>query len=155
MSDRTTNELKVYLIGSLKNQQYIPELANRISKLGYEAFADWIAPGPEADDFLLTYSKIRGRNYKQTLQSYAAQHVFEFDKYHIDRADIGILVMPAGKSGHLELGYMAGRGKHTVVYFAEGEPSRVDVMYNFSDEVCFTEEELIRHLNQVTVIRHS
>lgn len=147
--------MKVYLIGSLKNQQYIPELANRIGELGYDAFADWIAPGPEADDFLLTYSKTRGRNYKQTLQSYAAQHVFEFDKHHIDEADIGILVMPAGKSGHLELGYMAGKGKRTYIFFAEGEPERVDVMYLFADDVFFSEAELLASLNEVAVVSHS
>jgi len=49
--------------------------------------------------------------------------------------------MPAGKSGHMELGYMIGQGKPCFVYF-DKEPERWDVMYQFAKEVCFSMEEL-------------
>jgi nucleoside 2-deoxyribosyltransferase len=49
--------------------------------------------------------------------------------------------MPAGKSAHLELGYMIGRGKPCFVLFDE-EPERWDVMYQFATAVCFSYEEL-------------
>jgi cell division septation protein DedD len=41
----------IYLIGSLKNRKKIIDLANRLRKLGFEVFDDWIAPGPDADDY--------------------------------------------------------------------------------------------------------
>ena len=134
----------IYLIGSLRNEK-VPELANKIRdlNLGFEVFDDWFAPGPEADDFWRKYEKTRGTSYKQALKNWAAKHIFEFDKFHIDRADIGILYMPCGKSGFLELGYMIGRGKKCYIIFDdEPENDRWDIMFQFAGDVCFGFDEL-------------
>lgn len=136
----------IYLIGSLRNPK-VPETANLIEKIGFEAFDSWFSPGPEADDFWRKYETARGRSYAEALKSYAAQHVFEFDKYHIDRCDIGVLLMPAGKSGHLELGYMLGLGKPGFILFEE-EPERWDVMYQFANGVFFDTEDLLTELSK-------
>ena len=120
----------IYLIGSLRNPQ-VPAVADVLRIAGFDVFDDWYAAGPEADDYWQKYETRRGRTYKQALQGYAAQHVFEFDRYHLDRCDMGVLLMPAGKSGHLELGYMAGKGKRTFVLF-DKVPERYDVMYQFA-----------------------
>ena len=138
------NKKVVYVIGSLRNEK-IPLLANDIRALGFEVFDDWFSPGPEADEFWRKYEKTRGSTYKQALNNYAGKHIFEFDKHHIDRADIGILVMPAGKSGHLELGYMIGQGKPCFILFEE-EPERWDIMYIFANDVCFSFNELKEEL---------
>lgn len=89
------------------------DVASKLRQMlpSWEIFDDWYSPGPEADDFWKTYEQGRGRSYSEALKGYAARHIFEFDKHHIDSADAGILVCPAGKSGHLELGYMIGQGK--------------------------------------------
>jgi len=144
------NEQVIYLMGSLKNQN-IPVLAKEIRELGFgEVFDDWFSPGPNADDHWRDFEKVRGSTYKEALSNYAATHVFEFDKYHIDRSDIGVLVMPAGKSGHLELGYMIGSGKKCFIVFDE-EPERWDVMYQFAHGLCFSYEELFEELLKVKV----
>lgn len=134
------NKKVIYVIGSLRNEK-IPLLANEIRTLGFEVFDDWFSPGPEADEFWRKYEKGRGSSYKQALSNWAGKHIFEFDKHHIDRADIGVLVMPAGKSGHMELGYMIGQGKPCFVFFEE-EPERWDIMYGFASNVCFSFDEL-------------
>jgi nucleoside 2-deoxyribosyltransferase len=134
----------IYLIGSLKNSQ-VPFMAKKLRALGFRVFDDWFAPGPEADDFWRKYEKIRGSTYKQALKNWAGKHIFEFDKTHIDRSDIGVLYMPAGKSGHLELGYMIGKGKKCFVLF-DKEPERWDIMYQFADGVFFDFEELKEEL---------
>lgn len=134
----------VYLIGSLRNAA-VPELGNQLRAAGFEVFDDWYAAGPEADDCWRDYEKARGRSYKEALDGYAARHVFAFDKLHLDRCDIAVLVMPAGKSAHLELGYCAGKGKRTYILF-DAEPERFDVMVQFADAVCFSAEELIETL---------
>jgi len=142
------NEQVVYLMGSLKNEN-IPHMANQIRELGFgEVFDDWFSPGPNADDYWRDYEKVRGSSYKQALTNWAGKHVFEFDKFHIDRADIGILVMPAGKSGHLELGYMIGSGKKCFIVFDE-EPERWDVMYQFAHGLCFSFDELKEELLKI------
>lgn len=141
----------VYIIGSLKNDK-IPHIAKEIRELGFETFDDWFSPGPEADDFWRNFEKVRGSTYKEALNNYSAKHIFEFDKYHIDRADIGIMIMPAGKSGHLELGYMIGQGKPCFIFFQE-EPERWDIMYIFTTttggDVCFSKEELFEKISKL------
>jgi nucleoside 2-deoxyribosyltransferase len=136
----------IYLIGALKNRE-IMNLANEIRALGYDVFDDWLTPGPEADSFLLEYEKNRGHNYREALRGYAAQHIFNFDKKHIDRCDAGILVMPAGRSGHLELGYILGQGKPGFILF-DSIPERMDLMYNFATDIFFSKEDLFDRLRK-------
>jgi len=142
--------MKVYLIGSLRNPE-VPTLANKLREVfpDWEIFDDWYAPGEDADDYWRDYEKNKGHSYKEALQGYAAQHIFEFDLHHIDEADIGILLMPAGKSGHMELGYMIGQGK-PCFYVMEPGIERWDVMLQFcyknGGDVCDRQEELIEKL---------
>ena len=138
--------MKVYLIGSLRNPE-IPDHAKAIRELGFDVFDDWFAAGPEADDYWKKYEEARGNSYEQALKGYAAKHVFSFDKHHIDEADIGILILPAGRSGHLELGYMAGQGAAT--YILHDDPERWDCMYQFADGVFFKKEDLLAELQQL------
>lgn len=121
--------MKIYLMGSLRNPS-VPSLGNRIRQLGYEVFDDWFAAGEKADDSWQEYEQTRGKTYKEALGGYAANHVFEYDKHHLDTADIGVLVMPCGKSGWLEFGYLVGKGKPCYALI-EKEPERWDVMIRF------------------------
>ena len=56
------------------------------------------------------------------------------------------MVLPCGKSAHLELGYAVGKGKRTVIFMPE-EPERWDVMYNFADQIVYGDKELVALLN--------
>lgn len=139
------NKPKVYLIGSLRNVQ-VTRVAALLRDVGFEVFDDWFAAGPTADDAWKEYEQARGRTYKEAMEGYAAKHVFEFDKKHIDEADIGVMLLPAGKSGHAELGYMKGKGKKCIVYL-ESDVDRWDIMYNFFDSLVYSDVELIEALN--------
>lgn len=134
----------VYLIGSLRNPE-VPLIGDALREAGFEVFDDWFAAGPIADDSWMEYEKGRGTHYKDALNGFAAEHVFEFDFHHLNRSSFGILVLPAGKSGHLEIGYLAGQGKPTYVLFKE-EPERWDVMYKFMNNVFFSKEEMVNEL---------
>ncbi len=136
---------KVYIIGALKNQE-IPNIANKISGAGHKVFADWFSPGKDADTEWQKYENVRGRKYRDAIYGPHAVHCFAFDKKHLDECSVGVLVMPAGRSGHLELGYLSGRGKRTYILF-DGEPERFDLMYLFADYVCFSVEELIQEID--------
>jgi len=122
--------MKVYLIGSLRNVE-VPNTAKFIREaVGCEVFDDWHCAGPEADDYWQKYEKARGHSFDEALYGHAAQHVFNYDKSHLDSSDVGVLMLPAGKSGHLEAGYLIGQ--HKPVYIIGPEPERFDVMYNFA-----------------------
>lgn len=143
----------IYLIGSLRNPN-IPKIAKSLREAGHEVFDDWFAAGPEADDYWQKYEQDRGHNFKQGLAGYAANHVYNFDKHHLDRCDIAVLALPAGKSGHLELGYCIGRGKRGYILFdLDGAmPDRWDVMYLFANSVFFKVDDLVRELNETNVV---
>jgi hypothetical protein len=135
----------IYLIGSLRNPQIV-EIANQIRSAGFEVFDDWYAAGPEADDMWKEYEQSRGHSYLQALNGYAARNVFAFDLRHLERADTVVLALPAGKSGHLELGWSLGKGKRG--YILLDNPDRWDVMYQFADGVFTSVEDLTHALLQ-------
>lgn len=138
--------MKIYLIGSLRNPE-IPNIAKTMRQAGLNVFDDWFAPGPEADDFWRTYEQGRGHTYLEALDGYAAKHIFEFDKHHIDTSDVGVLVLPCGKSAHLELGYMRGKGKRG--YILLDEVDRWDVMYQFATGIYTNLDNLIEEIQNV------
>lgn len=139
----------IYLIGSLRNPE-VPKLAQYLRENGHIVFDDWYAAGPEADDKWMEYEKNRGHSFATALEGYAARHVYEYDKSHLDRCGVGVLLMPAGKSGHLELGYMIGQGKPGYILLPS-EPDRFDVMYNFASGVYRKKEQLLFALNGPTI----
>lgn len=141
--------VKIYLIGSLRNQR-VPELANELRKHFPNAtiFDDWFSAGPEADDYWQKYEKMKGLSLKDALKGEAARNVFTFDKRHLDSSDVCILLTPAGKSGHLELGYFLGCGKPGFVHFTE-DPDRWDVMYQFATAVTTGFGDLVSEVDKV------
>ena len=134
---------KIYLIGSMKNSE-LPKTAIELRKLGHEVFDEWYAPGPDADEYWRDYEIQRGRTFKEALTGAHAKDVFEFDKKWLDWADTVVLLMPAGKSAHLELGYSVGRGKETHIVL--DSPDRWDIMYGFASHVWDTASELMEAL---------
>lgn len=137
---------RIYVIGSLRNPE-IPNVGNALREVGLDVFDDWFAAGPHADDCWQEYETKRGRSYGEALQGAAARNVFAFDKRHLDSSDMALLVMPAGKSGHLELGYMIGKGKPGYVLF-DKEPERWDCMYQFAEGVFFNVADCIRGITE-------
>ena len=142
--------MRIYLIGSLRNEN-IPAIAKKLRNAGNEVFDDWFAAGPEADDYWRKYELERGHGYIEALQGHAAEHVFSFDKHHLDTSDCAVLVLPAGRSGHLELGYMAGKGKPAYILLdhSYSEDGRFDVMYKFATAVFDNEDDLIKELKSL------
>ena len=137
----------IYIIGSMRNPR-VPVIAKALRDLGYDVFDDWYSVGPEADDKWQEYEKARGRTFTQALAGHHAGHVFALDKKHLDRCTAAVLVAPAGKSAHLELGYMIGSGKQGYILL-DGEPERFDIMYQFATGIASTLDELLTALPMV------
>lgn len=130
----------VYLIGSLRNPE-IPKIAETLrQKTSFEIFDDWFSAGEHADDAWRDYEKARGHTYQEALESPSAKHVFGFDTFNLNRSHAGVLVYPAGKSGHLELGYLVGTGKPGFILL-DGVPDRFDVMKQFATGGVYTSVE--------------
>lgn len=121
----------------------VPEVAETLRDItSLDVFDDWYAAGPEADDYWRDYEKRREHSFAEAVKGHAAQNTFNFDKCNLDRCDAACLVMPAGKSAHLELGYVIGSGKPGFILLAD-DPDRFDVMYAFATEVVYSIDELL------------
>lgn len=138
-----------YVFGGLADRDIIIPFAKLLERRAVgEAFIDWIGPGEEADSKLREYCKERGLDYKQTLETYAAKLPFFFDKFHINRTDVGIsckrLGKPPGKSANLEIGFALGSGKRVYMYAQDGSDS--DGLYDGLDGIFYDTEDLVEEL---------
>lgn len=70
---------------------------------------------------------------------------FGFDKDALDWADTCVLVLPCGRSAHLEAGYAVGQGKRTVFYL---HPDRFEpeLMYLLGHRCVTTHKDLLASL---------
>lgn len=59
-------------------------------------------------------------------------------------ADTGVLLLPCGRSAHLELGWMAGAGKRTLIVTQDGEEP--ELMALLADQICISADELLAAL---------
>ena len=131
----------LYLTSSLRNPR-VPEIANRLRSVGHRVFDDWYAAGEHADDEWQKYEQQRGRTYEDALYGFAADHVYQYDLAHLKDADAVVLIAPAGKSSHLELGWAIGAGKPGYIFFDQ-VPERWDVMVKFATRVFFRIEDML------------
>ena len=135
----------IYLIGSLENPA-VELVAKTLRDVGFDVFDDWRASAPHGDKQWQAYAKQRGWSYKEALRSPFVQTAFWFDFERLEQADLVVLVMPCGRSGHLELGWALGKGKPGYILFPDGEPERYDLMTNMATDIFFSTEELISAL---------
>jgi hypothetical protein len=57
-----------------------------------------------------------------------------------------VLVLPCGRSAHLELGYAIGYRQHTIVYMPEMmEP---ELMYKLVDHICTSLDDVVKVLRE-------
>lgn len=61
-------------------------------------------------------------------------------------ADTGVLLLPCGRSAHLELGWMAGAGKRTFIVTHDGEEP--ELMALLADKICVNVDELVMELSK-------
>lgn len=138
----------VYLIGSLSNPR-VPALANELEAEGIAAFDGWYSPGPDTDAQWRDHEMLRGRTFIDALAGPHAQNVFQFDKRWLDGAAAVVLVAPAGRSAHLELGYVVGQGKPGFILLDTPNPERWDVMYGFATQVFSDQLALVATLKEL------
>jgi hypothetical protein len=61
------------------------------------------------------------------------------DMNALRKAQVTILVMPCGRSAHLELGYAVGAGQKTAILLSDGEP---ELMYKMVSKIATSMGEI-------------
>ena len=132
----------IYVIGSLSGTR-VEEVANQLRAEGHDVFDEWRAA---QGDYWADYAVRRKMPFREALTMDFTETAFQFDLRHLKQASIGVLVMPAGRSAGLELGWMLGQGKRGYILY-DGEPERPDLMAKLATGVFFSVEELANELN--------
>jgi len=134
--------MRIYVASSWRNERQ-PLVVAFLRELGHEVY-DFRHPRPYDAGF--HWSQI-GEGWQDWTRSEfcdALQHPLARTGYAQDicalkTCDACVLVMPCGRSAHLELGFAAGMGKATAILLESGEP---ELMYRMADHLCTCEEEL-------------
>ena len=122
--------MKIYIASSWKNECLCRDVAKTLREWGHavDLFCDdstgrFVFHWSELDN-LEQLDAIRMVNSKQ------GKKAFKEDKKWLDWADSVVLVLPCGRSAHLEAGYAKGRGKKLYILgdFPKGE---FDIMYRY------------------------
>ena len=82
--------------------------------------------------------------YRDALGTQTALRGFDADFSAMDWADTCVLLLPCGRSAHLEAGYMAGEKKRVIVVTKDGEEP--ELMALLADTICINWGELLKAL---------
>jgi len=139
--------MKIYIATSWRMEGTAILVAQRLREAGYlvDCFCDK-SSGRHVfkwDDF--SEGKGELENYdlpgllKRAEVKYEVDYAFQEDKKQLDWAEVCVLIIPSGRSAHLEAGYAKGQGKKLYILggFIKGQ---FDVMYNFADGLYRWEE---------------
>ena len=136
-------ENRIYIASSWKNQNQVLALATRLELEGFEVdafcrstdkrYAFHWSEMVDSEFELMNYDAI------SFIDDPKVQRAYNEDKKWLDWANCVVMLMPCGRSSHLEAGYGKGQGKRVFLYgeFAKGE---FDVMYALADGLFRTEE---------------
>jgi len=80
--------------------------------------------------------------FKAALDLPRAIDGFNSDMDALRACDVCILVLPCGRSAHLELGWAVGAGKRTAIYIPSGEHVEPELMYRMVDRICLSMYEM-------------
>lgn len=141
---------KIFISTSWKNEVQAIRLAKALRNSGYivDCFCD-SSTGRSVFSYkeLINYESMDCIEFINTKQ---ATKAFNEDRKYIEWCDLLIMVLPCGKSAHLEAGYAKGIGKKVFILgsFPSGE---FDVMYKFADRLIRWEGltfmyDLLKHL---------
>ncbi|MCK5386789.1 MAG: hypothetical protein KAJ39_06365 [Gammaproteobacteria bacterium] len=132
--------MKIYLASSWKMKHTVELMHLMLTEDGHEVDSFCNEDGGRVSfdwNELTDIMRKEGTNIKDMdaidmMSHWRVKKAFEEDKKWIDWADVLIMVMPCGRSSHLEAGYAVGSGKKMYIVggFKKGE---FDVMYGFAD----------------------
>jgi hypothetical protein len=137
--------VKVYVASSWRNNTQ-PEVVQALRAAGHEVY-DFKNPRPDDNGFSWSEIDENWREWTATQYLNALSHPiakagFKSDMDALRACDVCVLVLPSGRSAHLEHGWAVGAGKRTIVLLLP--PIEPDLMYLMCDAVETTISGIVR-----------
>jgi hypothetical protein len=136
-----------YVASSWRNLLQVGVVA-ALRSAGIDCY-DYRNPAPGNDGFRWTsidpnWEQWRPTDWRAALRTPVAQAGYALDRGGMDRADCCVLVLPCGRSAHLEAGYMAGLGKPVLTLALESvEPELMNLLLGPPEHIATTMHELL------------
>lgn len=130
--------MRIYVASSWRNehQQYI---VNVLREAGHEVY-DFKHPAPGDAGF--HWSEVDPNWQDWTIHQYRTALTHDYAKFGFNRdfdamkaADACVLVLPCGRSAHLEAGWMKGAGKKVLAYIPCNYRMEPELMYKMLDGI--------------------
>ena len=139
---------KIYLASSWRNEKQ-PALVKTLRKLGHLVY-DFRNPpngvqGFAWEDIDRNWQNWTADEYRTAITTHPIAALgYVTDLRGMEWADTCVLLLPCGRSAHLEAGWFAGRGKRCFILTQDGEEP--ELMALMATDVCTTEDELFYSL---------
>lgn len=143
--------MKIYVASSWRNVRQ-QEVVRRLRDLGHEVY-DFRNPSPGDNGFswkqCASDSSLKDpRLFRDVVLTHPiAVAGFEKDMNALREAQVTVLVLPCGRSAHLELGWATGAGQKTIVLF-DDHVDEPELMYRMNSILCADIDELCETLQQ-------
>lgn len=138
---------RIYVASSWRNK-YQPEVVSKLVDFGHEIYDFRNPPGKAGfqwKDIEESWQTWTMERYRELLTTTAdAAFGYTADRRAMQWADTCLLVLPCGRSAHLEAGYFHGANKRLIIYIPE--PIEPDLMYLMADYICLTMDEVFEAL---------
>jgi nucleoside 2-deoxyribosyltransferase len=144
--------VRIYVASSWRNEKQ-PSVVEALRAAGHDVY-DFRHPQPGNEGFHWSeidpaWRQWTPERFRNALADPIADRGFGFDVQALAGCDACVLVLPSGRSAHLELGYAAGAGKPTFVLMLG--PDEPELMYKLCDRVCLSIDEVVASLAAVEV----
>lgn len=129
--------MKFYVASSFKNIDKVGYVSKQLARRGFTLTYDWTNPG-EA----LTLERLK--------------EIGQLEKRAVSEADVVIVLLPAGKGSHIELGLALGFGKKVILYAPDDEVNQIEKTSTFYqldevDQCIGTLDELVDYVTAASI----
>lgn len=150
--------MRIYVASSWRNERQ-PAVVEALRGAGYDVY-DFRNPAPGDHGFswgqccgderdvigMVPRALTNPQRFRDEVLTHpVAVAAFDKDMCALVSADVTVLVLPCGRSAHLELGYATGVGQHTVVLL-DDPMSEPELMYLMNTTLCTSTEEVLEVL---------
>lgn len=141
---------KIYVASSWRND-YQEDVVKALREAGHEVY-DFKNPSEDNHGFKWSDIDENWKNWSEQGFIKALEHPiaiagFKSDFDAMKWADTCVMVMPCGRSAHLEAGYFTGAGKKLIILLLENKEP--ELMYKMADYVIRSIEGTVIALNKI------
>lgn len=144
--------MRIYVASSWRNSRQ-PGVVDLLRSFGHEVYdfrKPSMGPGSRGEGFHWSEIDPQWKSWTMTQFRGALAHPRARDGFASDLeglrwADGCVLVMPCGRSAHLELGVAIGAGKHSAILLSDGEP---ELMYGLASDICLNCADLLEAIER-------